>query len=138
MTTYTLTVTAQQLEIIRDATELLSRIAGGQVEEVLRYAPISHADYWEARGAMLRALGPYKSQDYYRVIIDNGSWDIYQVARHRLAWDRKLEGDPSCLHFDEPVQHGSEPLPIVSTVEGPPQPDTAAPKNHGKINTSKE
>ena len=36
MTTYTLTVTAQQLAFIRDATELLSRIAGGQIEEAMR------------------------------------------------------------------------------------------------------
>lgn len=120
MTTYTLTVTAQQLEIIRNATELLSRIAGGQVEEVLRYAPIDQEDYFEARGSLLRALEPFMSKTYQPSDIDSGSWDIYQVARHRLAWDRKPQGDPSCLHFDDPVQHGSEPLPTVKRVEVAP------------------
>ena len=37
---YTLTVTERQLELIRNATELLSRIATGQVYEMLRYAPV--------------------------------------------------------------------------------------------------
>ena len=40
MTTYNIAVTEQQLGFIRDATELLSRIASGQVYEVLKYAPI--------------------------------------------------------------------------------------------------
>lgn len=120
MTTYTLTVTAQQLAFIRDATELLSCIAGGQVYEVLRYAPIDPMKYWEARGAMLRALQPFKDKTFQRSIIDSGCWDIYQVACHRLAWDRKPEGDPSCLHFHEPVQHGLDPLPTVKRVEDQP------------------
>ena len=118
--THTLTITKQQLEFIRDATELLSRIAGGQIEEALRYAPIDQKDYWEARGAMLRALEPFISKTYQPSVIDSGCWDIYQVTRHRLAWDRKPEGDPSCLHFHEPVQHGLDPLPTVKRVEDQP------------------
>ena len=120
MTTYTMTVTKQQLEFIRDATELLSRIAGGQVYEVLRYAPIDPMKYWEARGAMLRALQPFKDKTFQRSIIDSGCWDIYQVSRHRLAWDRKPEGIPFCVDFYEPVQHGPDPLPVVQRVEVQP------------------
>ncbi len=118
--TYTMTITAQQLAFIRDATELLSRIAGGQVYEVLRYAPIDPMKYWEARGAMLRALQPFKDKTFQRSIIDSGCWDIYQVARHRLAWDRKPEGIPFCVDFYEPVQHGPDPLPVVQRVEAQP------------------
>lgn len=117
MTTYTMTVTAQQLAFIRDATELLSRIAGGQIEEALRYAPIDQKDYWEARGALLRALEPFTSKTYQPSIIDSGCWDIYQVARHRLAWDRKPEGMPFYVDFYAPVQHGPEPLPVVQRDE---------------------
>ena len=115
--TYTLTVTKRQLEFIRDATELLSRIAGGQIEEALRYAPIDQKDYWEARGAMLRALEPFISKTYQPSVIDSGCWDIYQVTRHRLAWDRKPDGVPFHVDFYEPMQCGPEPLPVVKRVE---------------------
>ena len=114
---YTITVTAEQLSFIRDATELLSRIASGQVYETLRYAPIDPARYWEARGALLRALEPFEDKMFQKSIIDNGCWDIYQVARHRLAWDRKPEGDPFSVAFDEPFQTSQYPLPIIQDVE---------------------
>ena len=116
MTTYTMTVTKQQLEFIRDATELLSRIASGQIDEVLKYAPIDPESYWEARGAMLRALEPFISKIPQPSDIDGGCWDIYQVVWHRLAWDRKSEG-MQFVDFYEPIQIGPEPLPSVKRVE---------------------
>jgi len=118
--TYTMTITAQQLALIRDATELLSRIASGQVYEALKYAPIDPEMHWEARGAMLRALMPFEDKTFQQSIIGSGCWDIYQVARHRLAWDRKGEGDSSCVDFCEPQPHGTEPLPTVKRVEVQP------------------
>ena len=120
MATYILTVTEQQLEFIRDATGLLSRIAGGQVYDALKYAPIDPENYWEARGALLRALKPFEDKTFSRSIIDSGCWDIYQVANHRLAWDRMPEGIPFCINFYEPIQHASEPLPTVTRVEAQP------------------
>lgn len=117
MTTYNMTVTKQQLEFIRDATELLSRISAGQVDEVLKYAPIDPESYWEARGALLRALKPFEDTTFRRSIINNGCWDIYQAARYMLAWDRVPEGIPFCADFHEPIQYGSEPLPSVKQVE---------------------
>lgn len=136
MATYMMTLTAQQLEFIRDATELLSRIAGGQVYEVLKYAPIDPESYWEARGALLRALKPFEDKTFQRSIIDNGCWDIYQVARHQLAWDRIPEGIPFCTDFHEPIQYASEPLPVVDKLDSQPLPGTSAPKNQDQINTS--
>lgn len=116
MTTYTITVTAEQLTFIRDATELLSRVASGQVYEMLKYAPIAPAKYWEARGALLRALRPFEDKTFQRSIIGGGCWDIYQVARHRLAWDRKPEGGFT-VAFDEPFQTSQYPLPIIQRLE---------------------
>ena len=111
-TTYTITVTAEQLVFIRDATELLSRIASGQVYEVLEYAPIDPAKYSEARGALLRALEPFEDKTFQRSIIGSGCWDIYQVARHRLALDRERSVD-----FGEPFQTSQYPLPIIQRLE---------------------
>jgi hypothetical protein len=40
-------------------------------------------------------------------------WDMYQVLRHELAWDRKPEGNLSNVEFDEPYQISSNELIIV-------------------------
>lgn len=113
---YILTVTDEQLSFIRDATELLSRITSGQVYEVLEYAPIDPNKYSEARGALLRALRPFEDKTFQRSIIGSGCWDIYQVARYRLAWDRKPEGGFT-VAFDEPFQTSQYPLPIIQCLD---------------------
>lgn len=111
---YTLTVTERQLELIRNATELLSRIATGQVYEALSYAPINQEDYFEARGSLLRALEPFISKTYQPSDVAGGCWEIYQVVRYQLAWDRNPKGELFQTEAYEPMQCSREPLPIVS------------------------
>lgn len=56
--------------------------------------------------------------------MSNVAWDVYQVTRHRLAWDRaRADGHTGDrppawgVSFDEPLQTSPEPLPQMTAVE---------------------
>lgn len=56
-------------------------------------------------------------------------WDIYQVLRHRIAWDKAIEqgiikeGEPRKfsemfgVNYDHPMRRGSEPLCVIEAVK---------------------
>lgn len=55
-------------------------------------------------------------------------WDIYQVLRHQISWDKAIEngiikdGEPRkfsemfCVNYDKPTRRGSEPLCVIEAV----------------------
>lgn len=128
MKKYTLTFTEEQAGILVDALDLYSRIGIGQFEECVRVfdhtleLPIETRDACKASLdhakfviAGLPAGGSHgihnpKVRDVFRA-----AYDIQQVIRHRVAWDRKPEGNISHVHFDQPRQISGLPLPTINS-----------------------
>ena len=122
---YTLTMNEEQAQLLVKALDLYSRIGIGQFEEVLQvYDPTAklspgtrddirqQLDFAKA-AAGHPANGSYgihspEVRDEFRA-----AYDIQQVVRNRLAYDRKPEGNPSSVHFDEPRQISKVPLPTI-------------------------
>jgi hypothetical protein len=122
MRKYTIQVTASQVETISLACEILARLGICQIDDALDELPmIDPVDWseWHALKDELRAnirkhcdanLGIRKGRDRHK-----SAWDIYQVLRHRLAWDRlKDEGkdkpDFYGVSYSEPFKASEEPL----------------------------
>lgn len=138
MTNYTLTITATQAAAISQACEVLARLGMGQYADALECLPIKELcpDGWhedmQAIGHILskhaRVHGIHSCKhEARRTPMSNVAWDVYQVMRHRLAWDRARAdghtGDkpPSwSVQFDQPMQTSPEPLPQM-TAAGPDQ-----------------
>jgi len=91
-----------------------------QLDMALRELPLeSYLDY-DLQRAIEHQITPHLKQDRRRG--DEIAWDLYQVIRHRLAWDAAIEegqiekGErrkwPEMMGvcFDEPMQRGSQPL----------------------------
>lgn len=125
MPKYNLTLNEKQAEILIAALDLYSRIGIGQFEDVLNvYDRNLKLDY-EVREQLRRDLNKAKIAAGHP---PNGSYgihnpevrdefrtafDIQQVVRHRIAWDRKPEGGIQ-VNFDTPRQIGTEPLAEIS------------------------
>jgi hypothetical protein len=121
MAKYNLTLNDHQAQVLIQALDLFSRIGIGQFEEVLQVydpnAKLALKERERIRAGLNIAKteaghpsnGSYgihhpKVDDDFRV-----AYDLQQVIRHRLAWDRKPEGDIT-VPFDKPMQIGQEPL----------------------------
>lgn len=123
---YTLTLTEAQARVLSSACELLSRIGMGQIEECAEYIPeeqIRKPDRLELKQALenLTPLATGLSRGAYHSIAAAGwmartAYDLHQVLRHRLAWDREPAGG-IFVRFDEPHRLGPEPLPTISRVK---------------------
>lgn len=137
-TRYQITLTATQAAMVRDACELLFRCRIGQIGEACRYV-------LDANG---RASVPYEvkqdAEDMVKAAVGlpmNASWgvgkfdvadqacDLYQVIRHRLAWDRaysdgmikpgELRRWPEMLavHYDPPLHLSTQPLATIKVAD---------------------
>lgn len=128
MSSYTLTLTARQAAEISRACEVLARLQMGQIDMALRELPLaSYLDY-DAQRMIESILQPLYDDGGKRH--DSIAWDLYQVVRHRLAWDRAIErgeigpGErrrwPEMMGvcYDEPMQRGSEPLARIERAGG--------------------
>lgn len=121
---YQLFITESQAQVLVDALDLYSRIGSGQLEEVshiLRLNPgIQHekvaaveglakeaANCWMGRAGGRHGISSEKIHDVFRV-----AWDLQQVIRHRLAWDRNPKGGIQ-VNFDEPLKSSREPLASI-------------------------
>ncbi len=133
--TYTLTITARQAALIRDACEVLARLGMGQIRDALDHLPTDEfrpTSFHETADTIVRMLEPlmkpsayYPNQSPYRQQQRENmeiAWDLYQVIRHRLSWDYAIEngiikpGEPRNwktmmgVNYDEPPHRGGEPL----------------------------
>lgn len=128
---YTLHLMEKQARVIIDALDLFARIGMGQLKEVayvLRQNPLPSSDPdLEARTNLLSdirdkldVLARYwmNGPGYYGITSKSISdrfkiaWDIQQVIRHRLAWDRKPAGGIT-VDFDDPMKTSEEALPKI-------------------------
>lgn len=129
MKTYRLTINAEQADIISRALDFYSRVGGGQVEEIGAVALLqpynSALDYTAVENSVntlkrvLFGLSPNapncgigNSRPQFQT-----AYDLHQVIRNRLAWDRQPEGGIE-VWFDSPMKWGPEPLAEIK--EEPP------------------
>lgn len=132
---YTLHLTEKQARVIVNALDLYSRIGMGQLKEVAyvlratqklndntdveiqersdqiniirdRLEAISR--YW-MNGSGYHSITSQKISDVFRV-----AWDIQQVIRHRLAWDKNPKGDIT-VDFDDALKTSEEQLPTIES-----------------------
>jgi len=128
---YHLAMTERQAQVLVNALDLYSRIGMGQLAEVahvLRMNVIGNpsgtvealdsverltreaASRWMGGSGGYYGIASEKISDVFRV-----AWDLQQVIRYRLAWDRKPEGGIQ-VHFDDPMKTSEEPLAVIKKV----------------------
>jgi hypothetical protein len=128
---YHLAMTDRQAQVLVNALDLYSRIGMGQLTEVahiLRMNVIGNpggtvealdaverltreaASCWMGGSGGYYGITSEKISDVFRV-----AWDLQQVIRYRLAWDRKPEGGIQ-VHFDDPIKTSSEELAVIKKV----------------------
>jgi hypothetical protein len=128
---YHLAMTEKQAQVLVNALDLYSRIGMGQLTEVahiLRMTVVGNPSGTvdaldaverltrEASSMWMGGSGGYygitseKISDVFRV-----AWDLQQVIRYRLAWDRKPEGGIQ-VHFDDPMKTSAEELAVIKKV----------------------
>lgn len=135
---YQLTVTRIQAEVLRDACELLARCRLGQIADACQQAldehgkavvPYDLAMWCETAVKAAVGLAPNQSWGVGKHLAADLPWDLYQVLRHRLAWDRALaEGQvqpgqarrwPEMMSvcYDEPLFLTPAPHPTLHLID---------------------
>ena len=132
---YTLTINKEQARVIREALEVYSRLKHGQISDLRNL----FMDRWCEPNGSFNWSSEYLFDELKRVIFpdleknasygvgnkvypeSSVAWDVMQVLRHRLAWDRlKDEGKDKPehwgVHYNEPMRFGSEPLAHIEAV----------------------
>jgi hypothetical protein len=123
---YVLHLTEKQAQVIVNALDLYSRIGMGQLKEVahiLRLNPNSSDNTSDILNDIYNELIDLSKlwiggSGYYGIFSDKISdvfrtaWDIQQVIRHRLAWDRNPEGG-IFVNFDKPINTSKEEFPKI-------------------------
>jgi hypothetical protein len=138
---YTLELTEKQLGIIQYATDLIARLGIGQVKEAFEHLPLNNDCDWSTFHNDVRDIEHIISKhtignvDGYRsslgihndkVKLDAKiAWEIHQVIRHRLSWDRAIAkgftdgkarnwSEMMGVCYDEPFPCSGEALPVIS------------------------
>jgi hypothetical protein len=126
---YTLTINKEQARIICEALEVYSRLKHGQIDELRnlfgdRWCEPNGSFNWNSeylfdalKGVIFPELEKNASYGVGNKIYPESTvaWDIMQVLRHRLAWDRlRAEGRDRPeywgVQYNVPMRFGSEPL----------------------------
>jgi hypothetical protein len=126
---YTLTINKEQARIICEALEAYSRLKHGQIDELRnlfrdRWCKPNGSFNWNSeylfdalKSVIFPELEKNASYGVGNKIYPESTvaWDIMQVLRHRLAWDRlRAEGrdQPEYwgVQYNVPMRFGSEPL----------------------------
>ena len=125
---YRLELSKSQAETLCTAAEIFARIGMGQIGMVLDYLPSCPS--YEQRREVERVLG---IGQFGGITTAEGSislaWDLYQVIRYRLSWDKAVEEGvvesadsprkwPEMMQvwYDNPVLTGEEPLAKMEEV----------------------
>lgn len=137
---YVLEMTEKQAEVISAALEIYARIGIGQLSEVLEHPDVtraliaSRADRGELEKLMAElkaSLFGLKENASFSIMSERVNdrnrvaWDIRNVIRHRLSWDRAWGEDGhdfktlSGVQYDQPTRTAhSEELPQIKLRPG--------------------
>jgi len=125
-TAYTLTINKKQAEVLIAALDLYTRIGIGQFEEIVNVydraakLPLVIRDGMRNGFDFVKQLVGHPTNGSYGIHhqdVDDDfrvSYDVKQVIRNRLAWDRAPKGGMQ-VDFDEPRAIGIEPLATIET-----------------------
>ena len=144
---YTITLTEDQAETLMYATEVLARLGIGEFRDALEWLP-TRKEFQEGWHEDMTVIGRILSRhmmdayagrrskrdkrdshnDDVRTAA-NISWDLHQVIRHRLAWDRAIakgvvdgpeaprKWSMTGAYYDEPIKSSTEPLAEIRRVD---------------------
>lgn len=130
---YHLSLTERQAQVITEALDFFSRIGMGQLEEIAHVLRVytkpsessslqsyrldelkrlirEAANVWMGSPCGCHGISSEEIGDVFRV-----AWDLHQVIRHRLSWDRHPNGGLQ-VSFDTPMKYSQEPLAIIKKV----------------------
>lgn len=143
---YNIQVTEEQLIVLQDATELLTRVMLGQWREIIDWLPLNkefnYTQFHDDCDEIGKILSKYMYQnidghvsslgignDYvhrYHVV----SYDITCSIRHKLSWERAVEKgivesetsprkipEMITVDFDEPRQWSAQPLIKIERIQ---------------------
>ena len=140
MKRYTIELNEHQAQTIAQACEILARLGIGQFRDALEQLPTTafRPDGWnedmDTIGRMLSkhtisnvdgwhsSLGIHQKQVREQ---SKDAWDLYQVIRHRLSWDRAISegitdgksrnwsGGMMGVNYDEPHKTSAQPLTTI-------------------------
>lgn len=142
---YTLEVNETQLKTIMAATELLSRVTGGQWQEMVDWLPLKTSIDWSALhddvDTMTELLsyhmkdnidgrssafgvGNPKCHEYHDI-----AYDIKKTIEHKVSWERAVEeglvesedsprdwSKMMTVNYDKPMNFSGQPLPKITRV----------------------
>ena len=134
---YNLKINEAQAQVLTDALEIYARLGMGQIYEILEHPDLRKQrdafviDYCRAlcenlRGAIFGLpIGNYYSISNREISDTNRvAYDLVQVIRHRLVWDRAgnpPERDHKTMFgpiYDEPMHFSEEqPLPSIDRLD---------------------
>lgn len=111
---YLIELSEEQAELIKDALDFYTRVVAGQVTEVSQVLRTQRKDLSPADINEIRRL----SAEMRRYIstqfngLPDRAYDILQVIRHKIAWDRNPGGGTD-VSFHAPIfKSGEEPIRI--------------------------
>lgn len=129
--TYTMHINAAQAQVISTACEVLARLGMGQFRDALEHLPLIdkfppgwHEDM-DAIAHILKkhttdmvGVGGYHSIGGHKTSEESKTaWDLYQVVRHRLAWDANPVGNPMRVDLHNPRKTGPHPLAFLEKTQ---------------------
>lgn len=131
--TYTITVTERQAAELQEACELLARIKIGQIDHAIERLPgfYDRRDWEQVHATRheIQRLANTLMPEATKRREDGVAWDLYQVIRHRLSWDRAHDqgvikpGEPRKwpemmgVCYDEPLAMSGLPLATIKEIE---------------------
>ena len=139
MTKYTIEVTEEQLRVINQALDLLSRTGIGQISSFLETLPLKRGvgcyDLIQRvksalHGSMIHDIDGWQSHlgicSGDAPLFSKQAWELYSTFRHRLSWDEAVRNGivestdsprkwPEMLtvDYDEPMYFTDTPPPII-------------------------
>lgn len=123
MRKYKIEVNEEQAKAISIACEIGARIGMYQLHDICRLLPyISDEDkqkqeeiykkFWDMYLKYSREMNNYQKPE-----ISNILWDIYQVIRHRIAWDNEPDSSPiKGVCFDKPFKTSECDLATIDVI----------------------
>ena len=118
---YILELDEEQAMALRDAAEVCARIGMYQLHDICRFLPDKteqakknydaiYQDFWDMYLKYTRdGMSDYEKPEISKIL-----WDLYQVIRHKIAWDNNPKGDSMSVMFDTPMRTANNDLAKIT------------------------